>query len=81
MEFLMEGYFCGKYSVCSLLQWLPAATNANLFLLYLPREPTTRENSKGKQLLVKIITMMISGPRNRHYDSADILGPEIFNMR
>ena len=25
--------------------------------------------------------MMISGPRNRHYDSADILGPEIFNMR
>ena len=25
--------------------------------------------------------MMISGPRNLHYDSADILGPETFNMR
>ena len=25
--------------------------------------------------------MMISGPRNRHYDSAYILGPEIFDMR
>ena len=25
--------------------------------------------------------MIISGPRNRHNDSADILGPKLFNMR
>ena len=34
----------------SLLQWLPSATNANLFLLWLPREPTARENTKGKNV-------------------------------
>ena len=27
---------------------MPLATNANLFLLWLPRDPTARENSKGK---------------------------------
>ena len=28
-----------------------------------------------------LLTKFLSGPRNSHYDSADILGPEIFNMR
>ena len=37
----------GATPLWSLLQWLPLATNANLFLLYLPRELTAREDSKS----------------------------------
>ena len=41
----------GATPLWSLVQWLPSATNANLFLLWYARKPTARDNSKGTKFV------------------------------
>ena len=68
--------------------WVPVAPNL-VFFYCISREPSynpsefkyTRRMRHLSHFSMRNHIMIISVPRNCHYDSADILGPEIFNMR